>query len=106
MEARLKFPQKHLKDSQTVRKRILWPNETKAELFGVNARRPAWRTPGTIHHYRSNTVRPNCKALELYPFWNKAGKLQNEEKAKCCKYFLDALYVLQIQSVYFSLIPQ
>uniref|UniRef100_A0A8C4TE12 Transposase Tc1-like domain-containing protein n=1 Tax=Erpetoichthys calabaricus TaxID=27687 RepID=A0A8C4TE12_ERPCA len=37
--ARLEFAKRHLKDSQTMRKKILWSDETKIELFGVNARR-------------------------------------------------------------------
>ncbi|XP_051273026.1 uncharacterized protein LOC127373008 [Dicentrarchus labrax] len=48
--ARLEFAKKHLKDSQTMRNKILWSDETKIELFGVNAKRYVWRTPGTAHH--------------------------------------------------------
>uniref|UniRef100_A0A8C4RJ08 Transposase n=1 Tax=Erpetoichthys calabaricus TaxID=27687 RepID=A0A8C4RJ08_ERPCA len=48
MAARLEFAKRHLKDSQTMRKKILWSDETKIELFGVNARRHVWRKPGTI----------------------------------------------------------
>ena len=28
--------------------KILWSDETKIELFGLNAKRHAWRKPGTI----------------------------------------------------------
>jgi hypothetical protein len=38
----------HLKDSQTMRNKILWSDETKIELFGLNARRHIWRKPGTV----------------------------------------------------------
>uniref|UniRef100_A0A8C4SI19 Tc1-like transposase DDE domain-containing protein n=1 Tax=Erpetoichthys calabaricus TaxID=27687 RepID=A0A8C4SI19_ERPCA len=31
-----------------MRKKILWSDETKIELFGVNARCHVWRKPGTI----------------------------------------------------------
>ena len=34
--ARLEFAKRHLKDSQTMRNKILWSDETKIELFGVN----------------------------------------------------------------------
>ena len=37
-----------LKDSQTMRNKILWSDETKIELFGLNAKRYIWRKPGTI----------------------------------------------------------
>ena len=45
----------HLKDSQTMWNRILWSDETKTELFGVNARHHVWRKPGTAHH-QANTI--------------------------------------------------
>jgi hypothetical protein len=40
--------QKASKDSQTMRNKILWSDETKIELFGLNAKRHVWRKPGTI----------------------------------------------------------
>ena len=36
------------KDSQTMRNKILWSDETKIEHFGLNAKRHIWRKPGTI----------------------------------------------------------
>ena len=39
MAACLEFAKMHLKDSQTMRNKILWSDETKIELFGMNARR-------------------------------------------------------------------
>ncbi|KAG2465062.1 TCB1 transposase, partial [Polypterus senegalus] len=50
MAARLEFAKRHLKDSQTMRNKILWSDETKIELFGVNTRCHIWRKPGTAHH--------------------------------------------------------
>ncbi|KAG2471189.1 TCB1 transposase, partial [Polypterus senegalus] len=55
MAARLEFAKRHLKDSQTMRNKILWSDETKIELFGVNARHHVWRKPGTAHH-QANTI--------------------------------------------------
>ncbi|KAG2466802.1 TC1A transposase, partial [Polypterus senegalus] len=55
MAAHLEFAKRHLKDSQTMRNKILWSDETKIELFGVNARRHVWRKPGTAHH-QANTI--------------------------------------------------
>ncbi|KAG2456924.1 TC1A transposase, partial [Polypterus senegalus] len=55
MAARLEFAKRHLKDSQTMRNKILWSDETKIELFGVNARRHVWRKPGNAHH-QANTI--------------------------------------------------
>ena len=48
MTARLEFAKRHLKDSQTMRNKILWSDETKTEVFGLNAKRHIWRQPG--HH--------------------------------------------------------
>uniref|UniRef100_A0AAZ3PKP5 Sleeping Beauty transposase HTH domain-containing protein n=1 Tax=Oncorhynchus tshawytscha TaxID=74940 RepID=A0AAZ3PKP5_ONCTS len=39
---------KALKDSQTMRSKILWSDETKIELVGLNAKRHVWRKRGTI----------------------------------------------------------
>ncbi|KAL0186721.1 hypothetical protein M9458_018391, partial [Cirrhinus mrigala] len=49
---------RHMKahmDSKMVRNKILWSDETKIELFGLNSKRYVWRKPGTAHHL-SNTV--------------------------------------------------
>ena len=47
MTARLEFAKRHLKDSQTMRNKILWSDETKMELFGLNAKRlvETWHHP-------------------------------------------------------------
>uniref|UniRef100_A0AAZ3RAH1 Transposase n=1 Tax=Oncorhynchus tshawytscha TaxID=74940 RepID=A0AAZ3RAH1_ONCTS len=39
------FAKRHLKDSQTMRNKILWSDETKIELFGLNAKHHVWRKP-------------------------------------------------------------
>ena len=44
--ARLEFAKRHLNDSQTMRNKILWSDEAKIELQGLNAK--IWRKPGTI----------------------------------------------------------
>ena len=31
-----------------MRNKIIWSDETKIELFGLNAKRHGWRKPGTI----------------------------------------------------------
>ena len=49
MTACLELVKRHLKDSQTMRNKILWSNETKIELFGLNAKRYVWRKRGNGH---------------------------------------------------------
>ena len=48
MIARLEFVKRHLTDSQTMRCKILWSDETKIEVFGLNAKHHILRKPGTI----------------------------------------------------------
>ena len=38
MTACLEFAKTHLKDSQPMRNKIVWSDETKIELFGLNAK--------------------------------------------------------------------
>jgi hypothetical protein len=47
MTARLEFAKRHLKDSQTMRNKILWSDETKIEFFGLNSKRleETWHHP-------------------------------------------------------------
>ena len=47
MTARLEFAKRHLK-RLTMRNKILWSDETKIELFVLNALRHVWRKTGTI----------------------------------------------------------
>ena len=48
MTAHLEFAKMHLKDSQTMRNNILWSDETKIDLFALNAKLQVWWKPGTI----------------------------------------------------------
>uniref|UniRef100_A0AAZ3PXZ1 Transposase Tc1-like domain-containing protein n=1 Tax=Oncorhynchus tshawytscha TaxID=74940 RepID=A0AAZ3PXZ1_ONCTS len=48
MTARLEFAKKHLNNSQATRNKILWSDETKIELFDLNAKCHVWRKPATI----------------------------------------------------------
>ncbi len=75
MKARMEFAKKHLKDSKMVTNKILWSDETKIELFGLNSKRYVWRKPGTAHHL-SNTV-PTVKhgggSIMLWGCFSAAG---------------------------------
>ena len=54
MTACLEFAKRHLKDS-TMRNKILWSDETKIELYGLNIKRHVWKKPGTGHQL-ANTI--------------------------------------------------
>ena len=47
MTARLEFAKRHQKDSQIMRNKILWSDETNNELFSLNAKLHICRKPGT-----------------------------------------------------------
>ena len=46
--AHMEFAERNLKDSQNMRNKIIWSDETKIELFGLNTKCHVWRKPGTI----------------------------------------------------------
>ncbi|KAG2468107.1 TCB1 transposase, partial [Polypterus senegalus] len=73
--ARMDYAKRHLKDSKMVRNKILWSENTKIELFGLNSKRYVWRQPGTAHHL-SNTV-PTVKhdggSIMLWGCFSAAG---------------------------------
>ncbi len=64
-----------MEDSKMVTNKILWYDETKIELFGLNSKRYVWRKPGTAHHL-SNTV-PTVKygggSIMLWGCFSAAG---------------------------------
>uniref|UniRef100_A0A9J7Z9G4 Transposase Tc1-like domain-containing protein n=1 Tax=Cyprinus carpio carpio TaxID=630221 RepID=A0A9J7Z9G4_CYPCA len=41
--ARLRFAKEHLNDSEKAWEKVLWSDETKIELFGINSTRRVWR---------------------------------------------------------------
>ena len=48
MTAILEGGERQLKNSQTIRNNILWFDETKIDLSGLNAKCDGWSNPGTI----------------------------------------------------------
>ncbi|KAG2463681.1 TCB1 transposase, partial [Polypterus senegalus] len=75
MTACLEFAKRHLKDSQTMRNNILWSDETKIDLFGVNARCHIWGKPGTAHHQANTipTVKHGGGSIMLWGCFSAAG---------------------------------
>ena len=53
---------------QTMRNQILWSDETKIELYGLNAKRHVWRKPGTIP-----TVKHGGGSIILWGYFSAAG---------------------------------
>ena len=50
MRACLKFAKRHVKESESTRQKILWSDETKIELFGLNAKCYVWQKLSKAHH--------------------------------------------------------
>ena len=48
--------------SEAMWQNVLWSDETKMELFGLNAKRYVWRKPNTAHH-------PNYTTLLREAWW-------------------------------------
>ena len=61
----MEFTKRHLnyKDSK-----ILWSDESKIELFGLNANRHVWRKPGTI-----STLKHDGSSITLWGCFLEAG---------------------------------
>jgi hypothetical protein len=64
----LEFAKRYLKDSQTMRNKILWSDETKIELFGLNAKAYIWGIYGTIP-----TLKNGGGSIRLWGCFSAAG---------------------------------
>ncbi len=50
VHAPLKFANAHLNDSEKALENVLWSDETKIELFGINSTRRVWRKRNAVYH--------------------------------------------------------
>ena len=70
MTAYFEFAKRHLKDSQTMINKIIWSDEAKIELFGLNAKCHFWRKPGNIP-----TVKHGGGSMMLWGCFSGTGRL-------------------------------
>ena len=59
---------------ETMRNKILWSDETKIELFGLNAKHHVWRDPGTIP-----TVKHGGGSIILWGCFSAAGMITSQD---------------------------
>ncbi|MGH0191136.1 UNVERIFIED_CONTAM: hypothetical protein FKN15_057523 [Acipenser sinensis] len=50
LKSHIDFVKKHVDDTADMWKKVLWSDETKIELFGLNSKLYVWRKPNTAHH--------------------------------------------------------
>ena len=55
VQARLKFAKEHLDDPEEAWEKVMWSDETKIELFGINSTRRVWRKRNAEYNHK-NTI--------------------------------------------------
>ena len=68
VQARLKFAKEHLDDPEEAWEEVMWSDETKIELFGINWTRRVWRKRNAEYNPRNTipTVRWKPYALGVF----------------------------------------
>lgn len=82
---------RHLKDSESMREKILWSDETKLNSLGRTMKNYVWQTPGTAHHLPNTSpmVHPGGGNIILWGCFSLAGTgrlIRNERRMNAAKY--------------------
>ena len=74
-KARLEFARNHVNDPEQQCRKLLWSDETKIELFGVNQKKYVWRRPGTEFAPRNTipTVKHGGGSIMLWGCFSAEG---------------------------------
>uniref|UniRef100_A0A803JMP8 Transposase Tc1-like domain-containing protein n=1 Tax=Xenopus tropicalis TaxID=8364 RepID=A0A803JMP8_XENTR len=72
VQARLKFANEHLNDSVSDWEKVLWSDETKIELFGINSTRCVWRKKNAAYDPQ-NTVKHGGGNILLWGCFSAKG---------------------------------
>ena len=67
----LRYAKHHSRDSEAMGQKVLRSDETKMELFGLNAKRYVWHKPNTEHHPKNTipTVKHIAGSIMLWGFF-------------------------------------
>ena len=65
--ARLKVANEHLNDSEKAWEKVMWSDETKIELFGINWTRRVWRKINDDYNPK-NTIPKSSMEVETLGF--------------------------------------
>ena len=65
----------HSGDSEAMWQKVLWSDETRMDLFGLNAKHYIWRKPNTAHHPKNTipTVKHGGGSIILWGCFSSAG---------------------------------
>lgn len=75
LRARLQYAKKHLKDTSAMWQSVIWSDETKIELFGLNTKKYVWRKANTADepHHTIPTVKHGGGNIMLWGCFSSSG---------------------------------
>ena len=76
IQARLKFAKEHLDDPEEAWEKVMWSDETKIELFGINWTRRVWRKRNAEYNPKNTipTVKHGGGNLMLWGCFSAKGR--------------------------------
>uniref|UniRef100_A0AAY5KQP5 Transposase Tc1-like domain-containing protein n=1 Tax=Esox lucius TaxID=8010 RepID=A0AAY5KQP5_ESOLU len=92
VQAHLKFANEHLNDSEVNWVKVLWSDETKIELFGINSTRRVWRRNAAYDP--KNTIPSSKRRWKHYALGCFSSK--GTRKFHCIKGIIDGAMYRQI----------
>ena len=66
VQACLKFAKEHLDDLEEAWEKVMWSDEAKIELFGINSTRRVWRKINAEYNPKNH---PHCEAWRWKPYF-------------------------------------
>ena len=73
VQAHLKFAKEHLDDPEKAWEKVMWSDETKIELLGINSTRCVWRKRNAEYNAMNTTVKHGGGNLMLWGCFSAKG---------------------------------